>query len=330
MLPVLQNQADIIDRVPSANVEWFRRHSKPDEVRVVDLGPELDQEVLLFNQQVVIDGATRKPIPPFVDQYKLKWFRNPKFRQAISHAINRRNIIDTVYTNDAEEAAGFVSTASAWVNTNVPQYHYDLAAARKLFAEIGMTNDADGLLHDSDGHQVEFSLSSGYGNAARILTSQLIVNDLAQVGIRAKLRKMDFEELSAEVYYSHGFECAIFLYGGMSTLPYDAALRSSSPQHVFHSRILADWEKHIDTLLDSQLRTMDPALQKAQWDEIQMIMAQQSPLIPTVSRYLYGAARPELANLRPSTATPFHLTWNLEELYYKEPPIRDPRGVALR
>jgi peptide/nickel transport system substrate-binding protein len=279
----------------------------------------------------IIDGDTRQAYPPFTNQFKLKWFREPKFRQAISHAIDRRRIIDTVYTNDAEEALGFVSPADLqWANTNIPVYHYDLSTARKLLSEIGMTNGLDGTLYDSSNHEVGFTLSYGTGNLARALTSKLISEDLARVGIRVDLRAIDFDDLDSELYYNHGFECAIFLLNKNDNLPFNDCLRTSSSAHFFRSARPTVWEKQIDNLLDVQLGTMDSTIQKKQWDDIQMIMAEKLPMIYTVSRYTYGLTWPGLANLRPSNATARHLTWNLEELYFKQRPTRDSYDLALR
>ena len=41
-------------------------------------------------------------------------------------------------------------------------------------------------------------------------------------------------------------------------------------------------------------------------------------MIHTVSPIHYAAARSDLANLRPVVMSPYHLTWNLEELYFKK------------
>ena len=41
-------------------------------------------------------------------------------------------------------------------------------------------------------------------------------------------------------------------------------------------------------------------------------------MIYTVSPLACAAIRPDIANVRPSLLTPFHVTWNLEELYFKK------------
>jgi hypothetical protein len=40
-------------------------------------------------------------------------------------------------------------------------------------------------------------------------------------------------------------------------------------------------------------------------------------MIYTVSPFAYCAARSGIGNLRPSVLTPYRLTWNLDELFFK-------------
>src|SRR6185503_475880 len=245
-------------------------------IKIIDLGLELAQEILVFNQMFVINGDTKKPIPPFVDQHKLKWFRDPKFRKAVSNAIDRKKIIEMVYPNCAEEAIGFMSRADVrWANTNVPQYKYDVSTAQRLLCEMGLTNRSkDGVLKDAEDKRVEFTLTSGKGNRLRARTAELIRDDLSKVGVKVNLEQIDFERLKWNLNFNSGFECAIFLWSPNGVEPYSESLRSSDLMHFYKSIPPTDWEKRIDALLIMQLGTLDPTTQKKQWDEVQLIMAQ--------------------------------------------------------
>ncbi len=41
-------------------------------------------------------------------------------------------------------------------------------------------------------------------------------------------------------------------------------------------------------------------------------------MIYTVSPFAYAMIRPGVGNIRPSVLSPYHVTWNLEELYFKK------------
>ena len=74
----------------------------------------------------------------------------------------------------------------------------------------------------------------------------------------------------------------------------------------------------IDSLMDAQMRTLDLPQRRKCFDEVQVILAEELPMIYTVAPFAAAAVRPDVGNLRPAVLTPYHLTWNLEELYFRK------------
>ena len=124
---------------------------------MLDLGVAPERAFFWFNQNNNINTNTGCRI---VDPVKQKWFRNQKFRQAVSYAIDRESIVKALFSGRAIPNYGFETAANAkWQNTNVMQYPYNLDTARALLAEIGIKDhDADGYLKDADGqyHRIRF------------------------------------------------------------------------------------------------------------------------------------------------------------------------------
>ena len=79
-----------------------------------------------------------------------------------------------------------------------------------------------------------------------------------------------------------------------------------------------DWEARIDRLMDAQMRTVDFAERKKDFDEVQVILSEELPMIYTVSPFSYAAIRSDIGNVHPSVLTPYRVTWNIEELYFKK------------
>ncbi len=65
------------------------------------------------------------------------------------------------------------------------------------------------------------------------------------------------------------------------------------------------------------MRTFDFAQRKKAFDEVQIILAEELPMIYTVSPLAYAAIRPDIGNLSPCVLTPFRVTWNIDELCFK-------------
>jgi ABC-type transport system substrate-binding protein len=69
--------------------------------------------------------------------------------------------------------------------------------------------------------------------------------------------------------------------------------------------------------LDAQMRTLDYPQRKKDFDEVQTILAEELPMIYTTAPLCSAAVRSAVGNVRPAVLTPFRVTWNIEELYFK-------------
>ena len=69
--------------------------------------------------------------------------------------------------------------------------------------------------------------------------------------------------------------------------------------------------------MDAQLVTLDFAARKKAFDEVQVILAGQLPMIFTVSPNSFAAVSLKIGNVRPSAASQNRVSWNLEELFFK-------------
>ena len=78
-----------------------------------------------------------------------------------------------------------------------------------------------------------------------------------------------------------------------------------------------DWEARLDWFMDAQMHKLDFAQRKKYFDEVQAILAEELPMIYTVSPFLCAAIRADLGNVRPCALMPYRVTWNLEELYWR-------------
>ena len=74
----------------------------------------------------------------------------------------------------------------------------------------------------------------------------------------------------------------------------------------------------MDFLMDAQIKTLDFAERKKDFDEVQQILAEQQPMIFTVTPFYYAAARSDIGNLRPTALSYYRVSWNAEELYFKK------------
>ena len=315
----LEGKSDVFEIVRPENFAQFQQAAAGGRFQIVDLGGGAERDFLWFNQNTGADAAGK----PIVNPAKLKWFRSRKFRQAVSCAIDRDRIVREAYGGRAQAIYGFLSAENPrWNNPGIPRYSYDPGRARTLLAEAGMqARPADGVVVDAEGVPVEIEFNSNTGNPLRAKASLMIQDDLRKLGLKAMHVPVDFRTLVTKINYSFDYEGALMGLGGGGGDPASQinVLRSSEDLHQwfpFQKTPSTPWEARIDALMDAQMRTLDFAARKKDFDEVQAILAEELPMIYTIAPAACSAIRAGVGNLRPSPLSPYRLTWNLEELYY--------------
>ncbi|HEX3799730.1 MAG TPA: ABC transporter substrate-binding protein [Verrucomicrobiae bacterium] len=318
-LRFLHGDADLQEIVRPEEYEHFQEESAKGRFKVLDLGVGSEHDMIYFNQNPEVNPKTGQP---HVDPVKLKWFRNTKFRQAVSYALDRDAIVKAALGGHGEPNYSLVSSAATnWYNPKIHQYPHDPAKARALLAEIGFKYRDDGTLVDADGHPIEFTLNTNATNDRRQKTGVIFQEDLKKIGINVTFQPLDFNTLIDRFDVSQDFECILLGWAGGSPDPVNSMniLKSDSFDHEWYrlqKTPSTPWEARMDDLMNLQLETLDQSQRRKYYDEIQEILADQMPMIPTVSARAYAAVRSDLGNLRPTTLDPNRLAWNLEELYF--------------
>jgi peptide/nickel transport system substrate-binding protein len=136
----------------------------------------------------------------FKDEVWRKVVWDKRFRQALNMAIDRAEIIDTVWYGYAKPS------------TIIPG-KLDIAGANKLLDEMGLDKkDADGFRLGPDGKTFVVPFETGAQRADQIPTLELLVAFWKKIGIKTTLKKIDGSlwaqrtaagEHQATIYWSH-------------------------------------------------------------------------------------------------------------------------------
>ena len=143
------------------------------------------------------------------------------------------------------------------------------------------------------------------------------------MGFKRQMHFTSFGDLQRRILESYDYDACLLVTNLTEPDPssYAGLLRSNSPMCRWRpkqSKPATDWEARIDDLLAKQARETNPDRRRAAFDEIQRILAEQSPVIPIVARHVSVAANQRVDNHRPSAIFPFSL-WNAEELFIRQP-----------
>src|SRR6185503_18756758 len=265
------------------------------------------------------DGTAQNPV-------KLAWFSNAKFRRAVSMAVDRDSIAKSTLQGLATPLYGTVSPANRiWSNPDLSKIAYNLDQAAALLQEAGFTKHGAANapeLVDAQGNRVEFSLLVPAENEPRKLMAGVIQDDTAKLGIKMLVVPIEFAGVTNRWTKSFDYD-AILLGLSVTDLEpstYANLLLSSGEAHQWRPNQKSpstEWEKKVDQLFIEQARESDPAKRKSQFYEIQRIVADESAVIPIVTRHVLSAANSRIGNFSPSPMFPYSM-WNAEELFIKQ------------
>jgi len=274
----------------------------------IDAGPSLDSEEMWFNQ--VPDA----PIPP----YKRAWFQQKEFRQAISSAINRDDLVRIVFHGHAASAAGPVSPANRfWFNSNLKPVAFDPTAAMKLLAHNGFHMDGS-ILRDGEGHAVEFSILTNSGNTSRNRMAAMIQQDLGALGIKVNIVTLDFPSLIERMTRTFAYEACLL---GLVNTDLDPNSQmniwlSSGENHQWNPAQTSPataWETECDRLMRAQASATNLQRRKQIFDRVQELVAEQQPFIYLVHKNSLSAIANTVRGADPVALSP-QTYWNIERI----------------
>jgi len=304
---------DVLNRLSAEDYSALEKDQTKHAFHVYDAGPSLEYNFLFFNLNSVLPARSEI-------SRKQGWFRQVKFRQAISMALDRDGMVRLVYRGRATPLWTPVTSASSfWIDTAVPHPVRSIDQARKLLEAAGFSWSQSGDLIDSSGSPVRFSILTSASNSQRTQMATMIQQDLREVGISVEVVPLEFRSVVDRIFQSHDYDAALLGLGGGDVDPNSQmnVWLSSGNDHVWdlgENHPATNWEAEIDQLMVKQLSTLEPQARKRLYDRVQEIIAENLPVISLVSPDVLVAAKDQLGNFKPAELDP-HTLWNSQELY---------------
>ena len=212
--------------------------------------------------------------------YNLKnvLFTDKRVRQAIAHAVNRVEMIDGVLLGLGKPATGPYKPGTWAHNPNVRDYPYDPAKAKTLLAEAGWKDlNGDGVL-EKDGLPFAFEIITNQGNEIRAKCAEIIQRRLAEVGIKVKIRVVEWAAFVKDFINKRKFDATILGW----TIPMEPDLYDvwhSSKTGPEELNFISYKNGEVDALIEKGRETFDQSVRKSCYDRIQEIFAEEQPYL---------------------------------------------------
>lgn len=128
------------------------------------------------------------------DPFKEGLFRNPDFRKAIAHLVDREAIIALVHSGAGFPLVGGVHPSySPWFDEELDAPGYEPEEAIRLLEGIGFTSwDAQGYLVDDQGRRVSFTLMVAGGSPFAEDATQILADSIREVGVDISVDPVPF------------------------------------------------------------------------------------------------------------------------------------------
>ncbi len=231
-------------------------------------------------------------------------FSDPRIRQAISMAIDRKDLIDILQGGGVVTNGPFKPGTWSY-NPDPTLQAYDPEAAKKILANLGWKDrNSDWVLKRND-QELKFKVAIYKGNSFEELTAMRLQWQLLMAGIRMDVEEMSLQDLLKKMSSPDSFQAILIQFNTYQDPDTSAGVlwhsKSNSPGNFTSYSNPA-----VDRLIDLGRRTSDFNARKDIYQKIHSIIARDAPAAflyynmsytATTSR-LHGATFPSLSQIR--------------------------------
>jgi peptide/nickel transport system substrate-binding protein len=222
-------------------------------------------------------------------------------RRALSHAVDRQAIIDTIYNRRARRVDSPIPSFRPEHDSTLVGIGYDMGKARALLAEAGWSDsDGNGILDrkiDGARKEFRFEILVNAGNQLRSSIATMVQRSLRTLGIVVTIRQLDWA-LFLERTRTGEFDAFI---GGWAI-----GASESDLGLLWHSRSIGAGgsnfirfsNREADRIIEQIEKEFDPVRRRPLYHRFERILQEEQPYTFLVSpRYMAGYNR-RIGNVR--------------------------------
>ena len=236
-------------------------------------------------------------------------------RHGLSYAIDKDLLTEEVMLGQAKRMCSAYPETSWIYNPDVPCYDYDGEKAKEEFAKAGYTFQ-DGKMLDKDGQQLKLKLIYGPNTSKTLELMAVSVQDyLAEIGIEVEIQALEWASfLEAQ----DSGEWDMYLGAWRSTIEPQAMFLIWSEEGIPDLNAVAYVNKDIEKLFEEaggDAGTCDLDFRKQKYQEIQKIIAEESPYIFLFYQKSWSGQNNRIKGIEP---TLLGISWNSEDWYIED------------
>lgn len=205
-------------------------------------------------------------------------FKDLRVRQALSLALDKREIIDGVLLGYGRTATGPFPPSSWAFDPAVPESPFDPVRAKALLAEAGWRDtDGDGVL-DKEGKPFSFTVITNQGNKIREQTALILQAHLARIGVEVNVRVLEWSSFIHDFVDKGNFD-AIILGWNLGRDPDQYLIWHSSQKGEGRYNFIGYQNPLADRLWEEGRQTFDQEKRQAIYRRLHRLLADDLPYL---------------------------------------------------
>ncbi|MEO7743393.1 MAG: ABC transporter substrate-binding protein [Usitatibacter sp.] len=198
-----------------------------------------------------------------------------RVRQAISMAIDRKKVVDVMWYGQGKPARGPLVSGNPLYDKSLKPFEYNLKKANDLLDQAGYKRGAGGVRFKMTQH------FTPYGESFQRL-AEYTKNELGKLGIQVETQSADMGGWLKAVYTDWSYDMTnnfTHNYSDPAIGTQRAFVSSNIRKGASFTNSMGYKNDRIDQLFEISGVEIDPAKRKAQYAEIQKILAEELPVI---------------------------------------------------
>ena len=272
---IFADDAGALAAIRSGEVDVGFDRVSPEQIELLDSQDPLDvAQGPEFTTQMINIDVSKAP------------FDDLAVRQAVNMAIDRQDIVDTIYLGAATVGSpGWIHPGKAVYNPAVAPVH-DTAAANAMLDSAGYADsDGDGI-REFDGQPMSFELITNSSDSLRLRIAELVGEMLAEIGIQTTAVSVETATWEEAVW--PGFDISNGRNYEMATWGWSAPIQANtirvtelvnSDPGIGFLNLTGFANAEIDAITTDLKVEADPAAAAVMLSELQVLIAEQVPFV---------------------------------------------------
>lgn len=252
--------------------------------------------------------------------YNLKdpLLKDRRVRLALSHAINKQEMIDAVLLGLGEPCTGPFIKDTPYYDKEVAGYGYDPEKAAALLREAGWKDiDDDGVL-EKDGEEFRIRIVTNQGNQVREDVATIVQSQWSRVGIATEIQVTAWSAFLDQFVNKKNFQAVLLGW----TMPIDPDCYA-----VWHSNSMAEGglnfisfsDARVDELIELGRREFDPEARAEIYRRIHRYLSEEAPYTFLFFPYATPAVNKRFKGIEPA---PAGIGYNFIDWYVPEDEVK--------